>query len=119
MSNKMHISYTVNDVELCESSKYGKLHQLHFPSTIRKTTAPLDLIFSDIWGPSLIASTNGHKYYIVFVDSYTRFSWTFSLPLKSEALPTFISFQKQVELQFNTKIKAFQSDMGSDFWFLS
>ncbi|KAL5823566.1 hypothetical protein ACOSQ4_021466 [Xanthoceras sorbifolium] len=86
-----------------------------FSSSVSKTTAPLELIFSDIWGPSPIASTNGHKYYIVFVDSYTRFSWMFPLTLKSKALSTFISFQKQVELQFNTRIKTFQSDMGKEY----
>ncbi|KAL5823468.1 hypothetical protein ACOSQ4_021368 [Xanthoceras sorbifolium] len=66
--SKMHISCTVSDVKLCESCKYGKLHQLPFSSSISKTTAPLELMFLDIWGLSLIAYTNGHKYYIVFVD---------------------------------------------------
>ncbi|KAL5758102.1 hypothetical protein ACOSP7_020713 [Xanthoceras sorbifolium] len=38
--NKMNVSCAMNDVELCESCMYGKLHQLPFPFSVSKTTAP-------------------------------------------------------------------------------
>ncbi|KAL2466636.1 Retrovirus-related Pol polyprotein from transposon RE1 [Abeliophyllum distichum] len=33
---------------------------------------PLDLIHTDVWGPSPVNSTSGFKYYVLFVDDCTR-----------------------------------------------
>ncbi|TXG50106.1 hypothetical protein EZV62_025981 [Acer yangbiense] len=76
---------------------------------------PLELVYSDIWGPSPTLSTEGFRYYISFIDSTTRFVWIFPLKLKSDALATFIKFQRNVELQFGKKIKSLHSDMGGEY----
>ncbi|KAL5766680.1 hypothetical protein ACOSP7_017297 [Xanthoceras sorbifolium] len=89
----------------CDSCKIGKLHQLPFSNSTFTASTPLELVFTDIWGPSPINSTAGHKYYILFVDSFTRYTWLFPLKLKSEALSTFVSFKSQVEKQFERPIK--------------
>jgi hypothetical protein len=34
---------------------------------------PLELIHSDVWGPA-IASFGGFKYYVSFIDGYSRFA---------------------------------------------
>lgn len=47
----------------------SKNHQLPFPSSQTKYYAPLDLIFSDVWGPAHSISRNGAKYYVSFVDA--------------------------------------------------
>ncbi|TXG60738.1 hypothetical protein EZV62_012101 [Acer yangbiense] len=60
-------------------------------------------------------SNEGYRYYIVFIDAYTRYSWMYPLHLKSEALSVFIKFQKLVELQFERKIKTIQADMGGEY----
>ena len=39
-------------------------------------------INSDLWGPTPINSVNGFKYYILFVDHYTRFGWLYLLQIK-------------------------------------
>ncbi|KAL5824370.1 hypothetical protein ACOSQ3_020433 [Xanthoceras sorbifolium] len=51
--NKMNVSCVMNDIELCEFCKYGKLHQLPFSSSVSKTTAPLELFFFRIFGALL------------------------------------------------------------------
>lgn len=58
---------------------------------------------------------DGYKYYISFVDDFTRYSWIFSLTFKSEAFDTFKRFKVLVEKQFSLPIKALQSDMGGEF----
>ena len=64
---------------------------------------PLDRIHCDLWGPSPVVSVQGFKYYVVFVDTYSRYSWLFPLKMKSDFCGVFIGFQKQVENQFNKK----------------
>jgi len=75
----------------------------------------LDLVYSDVWGLALVASVEGYRYYIVFVDAHTRYSWLYPLKLKFDALQTFINFHKLVELQYNSKLKALHIDNEGEF----
>ncbi|KAL5808011.1 hypothetical protein ACOSQ3_028702 [Xanthoceras sorbifolium] len=111
----MKIFVSPNAISMCESCRYGKMYQLHFQQSLIRTKNPLELVYSDIWGPSPILSSASHKYYILFVDCHTRYSWIFPLTLKFEALSTFITFKTQVELQFNIKIRTLQTDLGQEY----
>ena len=83
----------------------GKSHKLHFPSTETKVTKPLELIHTDLWGPSPTPSRDDYNYYINLLDDFSRYTWIYPLKLKSEALDVFKLFKLQVENQFNTTIK--------------
>ncbi|TXG58227.1 hypothetical protein EZV62_016056 [Acer yangbiense] len=113
--SSMHFNINVNALHFCDACKLGKHHQLPFIKHPVSVSAPLELIYSDIWGPSPTLSTAGFRYYIVFVDAFTRFSWLFPIKLKSDAFSVFIKFQKSVELEFNRKIKALHTDMGGEY----
>jgi len=58
---------------------------------------PLEIIHSDIWGPAQPPTINGNRYYITFIDDYTRFMWVYFLKEKSEALGKFMEFKAYVE----------------------
>ena len=91
------------------------MHQLPFYSTGIKTKAPLELIHIDLWSPTPLPSSNGYRYYISFVDDYSRYCWIFPLTLKSEALNTFKFFKNLVEKQIGCSVKALQSDWGGEY----
>ena len=38
------------------------------------STGIFDLIHTDVWGPSPITSIGGSRYFVVFVDDYSRYS---------------------------------------------
>ncbi|KAH9687366.1 retrovirus-related pol polyprotein from transposon RE1 [Citrus sinensis] len=98
--------------DFCDSCQYGKAHQMSFYSTGIKTKVPLELIHTDLWGPAPLPSLYGYRYYISFVDDYSRYCWIFPLTLKSEALDTFKYFKTLVEKQFGYTLKSLQSDWG-------
>lgn len=81
-------------------------------STEIKSKAQLELLHTDLWGPASKHSIDEYKYYISFVDDFTRYYWMFPLTLKSEALETFKHLKLLVEKQFSFPIKAIQSDVG-------
>jgi hypothetical protein len=39
-------------VSVCDSCQQGKSHQLPYPVSTSVSTAPLRLVFSDVWGPA-------------------------------------------------------------------
>ena len=60
-------------------------------------------------------SSSGYRYYINFIDAFSRFTWIFLLKHKSDVLQTFSNFKTQVELQLGYKIKAIQTDWGEEY----
>jgi len=50
----------------CSSCPSGKASCLSLGLTGHKTCAPLELVFSDVWGPSPMLSIDGYWYFVVF-----------------------------------------------------
>jgi hypothetical protein len=98
-------------MSVCDSCQKAKSHQLPYPISSSVSTVPLQLVFSDVWGPAP-TSVGRHNYYISFIDDYSKFTWIYLLKHKSDALAAFITFQKLVERKFNRKILTVQSDGG-------
>lgn len=96
-------------------SYQAKSYQLLYSSRASTSLVPLQLHFADIWGPSLLVSRGDFRYYLSFVDDYSRFTWLFPLKCKSDVISVFPSFKHNVELLLNTKIKATQFDNGGEF----
>jgi hypothetical protein len=66
----------VNDVSLdqvCDACQQAKSHQLSYPKSSSTSKAPLELIFSDVWGPACVSIGN-NKYYVSFIDDYSKFT---------------------------------------------
>lgn len=108
-------SVNKTNFDFCSACCLGKIHKFPFPTSTTEYHTPLQLIHTDLWGPSPTPSFHGYKYYILFTDAKTRFTWIYLLKNKSDAFPTFKNFKSLVELQLGLKIKAIQSDWGGEF----
>lgn len=91
----------------CSACQQGKSHKLPFSNSNSNSQSnkPLEIIHSDLWGPGPINSKQGYKYYILFLDGFSRFSCIYPLKQKSDALTMFIHFKTMAEKQFNISIK--------------
>ncbi|KAL1224684.1 Retrovirus-related Pol polyprotein from transposon RE2 [Cardamine amara subsp. amara] len=89
---------------MCEACQLGKSSRLPFSDSVYVASRPLERVHCDLWGPSPVVSVQGFRYYAVFIDNYSRFSWFYPLKLKSEFYSVFLNFQALVENQFQTKI---------------
>ena len=108
------IPFCNSHAHVCNACQMAKSYQLPFPLSNHVSTAPLELIYTDVWGPA-IPSVGGYKYYVSFIDDFTKFTWIYFLHAKSDVESTFLRFQKYVELLLNTKIKSVQSDWGGEY----
>jgi hypothetical protein len=68
---------------VCDTCQQVKSHQLPFPRSTSVSTAPLQLIFSNIWGPAP-SSVGNNNYYVSFIDDFSKFTWLYVLKHKSE-----------------------------------
>uniref|UniRef100_A0A2N9J9M1 Integrase catalytic domain-containing protein n=1 Tax=Fagus sylvatica TaxID=28930 RepID=A0A2N9J9M1_FAGSY len=99
----------------CTHCLAGKMHQLPFPVSNKTVSSPFSLIHADLWGPAPIVSYTGFKYYLVLVDEFTKFTWTYLLKHKSDTLQVFTQFHAMVHTQFSLPIKTFRTDCGGEF----
>ena len=111
---KIHTS-PASTISFCEACQHGKLRQSSFPVAPQRTSHPFELIHSDVWGPAPFASTNGYKYYVSFVDDYTRYVWVYPLWSKSKVANIVQQFISLVERKFTTKVHCIQSDQGGEY----
>ena len=58
----------------CDACSSSKSHKVPYAITQHPTSRPLELVHSDLWGPSLVLSHLGHKYYVIFIDDFTRYT---------------------------------------------
>ena len=101
--------------KICEGCIYGKMHRLPFPKTSWRAKAPLELIHADICGPTKTPSLNDRRYFLLFVDDFTRMMWVYILQNKSEAFSCFIKFKVFVEKQSGLSLKTLRTDRGKEF----
>ena len=94
---------------------FGKMQNLRFPNSQFIASSPFELVHSDLWGSAPVNSVNGFRYYILFVDHYSRFTWLYLLASKSEAFAKFVHFNAMVENQFSSKIETFSSNTMKKF----
>jgi GAG-pre-integrase domain len=103
----------LNNCISCDICKLAKQTRLPFSLSISKSKAPFELIHSDVWGPAPTTSYNEFKYFVLFIDDFSRATWLYLLKSKSEVFQYFQEFVALVENQFSTKIKIFRSDNGT------
>jgi hypothetical protein len=100
---------------LCTSCSINKAHQQPFHSTSLQSHAPLDLIYTDVWGPSHTIGLDGSRYYLILVDHFTKYMWFCPMVAKSSVSTIFPQFKHLVETKFQGKIKSVYSDNGGEF----
>ncbi|KAJ9553675.1 LOW QUALITY PROTEIN: hypothetical protein OSB04_017720 [Centaurea solstitialis] len=113
MLSKFSLHVTNNCSSLsCDSCLVGKSSKLHLLSSTIKSHHILDLVFCDVWGPTPVLSSDGHRYFLLCIDHFSRFMWFFPLQHKLDVFVTFKQFLLIIERQFNTKLKSVQTDWG-------
>ena len=100
-------------VSPCASCECSKSHKLPFKRSTLISSRPLELIYTDVWGPSPVRSIDGFLY-LVLVDHFTKYIWLYPLKNKSDVSIIFPKFKALVEKFFNLPIVSVYSDNGGE-----
>ncbi|KAJ9543849.1 hypothetical protein OSB04_023556 [Centaurea solstitialis] len=99
----------------CLSCKLGKHHALPFDNNEFTSILPFDLIHSNVWGPAPDPSMGGARYFVIFVDDHTCFTWIYLMKHRSELPPIYITFARMILTQFSKPIKILRADNAMEY----
>ncbi|CAI7749708.1 unnamed protein product [Closterium sp. NIES-54] len=93
-------------------------HSSSFPLT----SAPLQTLHMDVWGPARFNEQGRERYFLLVVDDYTRYTTVFPLRSKGEVLEVLIPWIRTVRLQLRERsgqdlsVVGLYSDRGGEFF---
>ncbi|KAK8921170.1 hypothetical protein KSP39_PZI019934 [Platanthera zijinensis] len=99
----------------CETCIFGKQPRASFPSNCTRSSAPFILVHSDIWGPYKITSISGYRYFVTFIDDYSRMTWLYLLRDRSELPRVFRAFILETGTQFSAPIRTIRTDNAREY----
>lgn len=88
----------------CNACSCNKIHKLPFSISTLHSTKPLELIYIYVWGPTTIVSKERFKYYVSFIDHYTRYIWYYPMAQKYDVYTIFPKFKAIVKKCFNHQL---------------
>jgi hypothetical protein len=91
----------------CKGFHLGKQIQVpYFPSDSH-SARPFDLVHFDVWGLAPLVSKIGNKYYVIFVDDHSRYTWIYFMKHRSELFSIYKSFARMIHTQFLLLLRFF------------
>lgn len=98
----------------CASCMAGKQHAVFNRNPQERATKPFEFIHSDLSG-LLPTSLGGYRYFLVFVDDFTRYTHTYFLKGKSmtETIEAFRAYHTWIKTQFGAIVRRIRTDNGT------
>jgi GAG-pre-integrase domain len=100
-----HLSCNKNNMKNYDSCCLAKSHKLPFPVSKTKASKPLEFVHCDVWGPALVTSHYGLRYYVIFTDQFSHFNWIYCIANKSDVFVVFVQFKALFKNLLSTTIK--------------
>ncbi|CAI7932438.1 unnamed protein product [Closterium sp. NIES-54] len=87
----------------------GRQRAAPHSSSFPPTTAPLQTLHMDVWGPARVTGQDRERYFLLVVEDYTRYTTVFPLRTKGEVPDILIPWIRAVRLQLREREGILQS----------
>ena len=103
-------------LSFCEGCIEGKMHRKPFKA-VREILSKrkLQCVHSDVCGPMPKESIGGKKYFVTFIDDYSRCCQVYFMRHKSEVLDKFKEFEAATTNDSGESIGTLRSDNGGEY----
>ena len=96
--------FGINKTLKCEICVESKFATKPFKS-IERSSELLELDHSDVCDLKMTPTRGGRKYFITFIDDYSRFCYAYLLHRKDETIDLLKTYKNEVENQKNKTLK--------------
>ncbi|KAE8734234.1 Serine carboxypeptidase-like 33 [Hibiscus syriacus] len=110
VEQKLLPGLTKVSLTLCEHCITSKQHRLKFNTSNSRGKSVLELVHSDVW-QAPVTSLGGAKYFVSFIDDYSKRCWVHPIKKKSDVFSIFKNFKARVELDSGNKIKVDEQNL--------
>ncbi|CAI7766830.1 unnamed protein product [Closterium sp. NIES-54] len=93
----------------------GRQRDTPHSSSFPLTTAPLQTLHMDVWGPARVSGEGRKRYFLLVVDSYTWYTTVFALRSKGEVVDILIPWIRTLRLQLRERGGEISSNLLRDF----
>jgi hypothetical protein len=93
----------------------GKKTKVRFKTKEYSTSRPLELVHTDLCGPTRTRSIQGENNFMLIINDYIRMTLVYFLKEKLEAFEMFKEFKYDVDNETDLNIKYLRIDNGGEF----
>ncbi|CAI7753271.1 unnamed protein product [Closterium sp. NIES-53] len=110
-------SFALPCLPCVEERQRAAPHSSSFPPT----TAPMQTLHMDVWGPARVIGHGGERYFLLVFDDYTCYTMVFPLQSKAEVHSVLIRWIRAVRLGLSARFRQYlpvlrlHSDRGGKF----
>ena len=109
------ILYKHDDEKKCEICIQAKMTKKPFSKSDRNSIM-LEPVHSDVCELNGVLTRGGERYFIKFIDNFSRFTYVYLMRNKDESFDMFKRYKTEVENQNGRKIKILRSDRGGEYF---
>jgi hypothetical protein len=110
------VNLDFSNFDMCVDCVKGKLTSKTRRQKDGRSKNVLELIHTDICGPITLAALGNYRYFITFIDDYSRYGHIELIREKSESLDVFKNFKASVEIQRNKNVKVVRSYRSGEYY---
>lgn len=115
VNNEILPNLDFTDLGICVDCIKGKQTKNSKKGATRSTQL-LKIIHTDICGPFDTLVINGERYFITFIDDFSRYGYIYLLYEKSQLVNALAAYIKEVKRQLDKKVKIVRSDRGGEYY---
>ena len=100
----------------CESCQFAKHHRLSYsPRVNKRASASFELVHSDEWDQCPNLSLTEFRYFVIFVDDYSRTTWLYLMKNRFELFSHFHALCAEIHTQFHVYVQNLRSDNAKEY----
>ena len=104
-----------NNEMKCANCIQSKMANVPFENERSKTSEILELIHTELHGPHRTTGSDGEKFFLSFINDYSKCSKFYCIKSKSETASCFKEYVNLVENKFNRRVKKLNCDNGNEY----
>jgi len=115
INNEIFPDLDFTDLNICVDCIKGKQIK-HTKKGATRSTQLLEIVHIDIYGPFKVNSFGKERYFITFIDDYSRYGYVYLLHEKFQTVDALEIYLNEVERQLDRKVKVIRSNRGGEYY---